>query len=337
MTDNYDLIEINDKSKNSSGGTELMLRRIYDGSIPRELLEQCQIVPTRVRELKPDKYRFYYVHDLPEDPEVQHLKDGGWSKFHRIVFVSNWQAQWFIETFQIPWSRTMVMQNAIEPVQKIPSEVGIINLIYHTTPHRGLAILLPVFAKLCEKYDNLHLDLFSSFKLYGWPERDEQFKQVFDFADNHPKITNHGVVSNERVREYLGAAHIFAYPSIWPETSCLALIEAMSAQLNCIHPNYGALYETGANWTTQYPWHEDPQEHAKIFYTVLDAVIPNIDHEGWMSRLQSQKVYTDAFYNWGLRAKQWEGLLSSVINSKEPTEIRSAPQKEDRLFQYKVA
>jgi UDP-glucose:(glucosyl)LPS alpha-1,2-glucosyltransferase len=187
-----------------------------------------------------------------------------------------------------------------------------INIIYHTTPHRGLSILLPIFDSLSKVFDNIHLDLYSSFKLYGWDERDKQFESLFRFADEHPKITNHGAVSQEEVRAALGRAHIFAYPSIWPETSCCCLIEAMSAGLVCVHSNLGALFETAANWSNMYYIHEDPQEHAKLFYAVLENAIRTVHEDATRSPCQSQKAYADAFYNWEIRARQWEAFLSSV-------------------------
>lgn len=333
MTDNYDLMEVTEGAENALGGTELAMRRLYDGKIPRELLEQFQIIPTRVRALKEDKYRILYVHDLPEDPEALTLADEGWRKFHRIVFVSNWQAQRFIERFNIPWSRCMVMLNAIDPilydvVNEKPKDR--INLIYHTTPHRGLNILLPVYEQIAKKFDNLHLDIYSSFKLYGWEARDEQFKELFDFAESHPQITNHGSVSQEEIRAALANAHIFSYPSIWQETSCFCLMEAMSAGLVCVHPNLGALYETAANWTSMYHIHEDPQEHAKLFYAVLENAIETVNHEAIQARTGSQKVYADAFYNWSIRAKQWEAFLQSVLSFKEPVGM----PEEEFVYRY---
>jgi UDP-glucose:(glucosyl)LPS alpha-1,2-glucosyltransferase len=315
------LIEKNELSAKAMGGTELMLSRIYDGSIPADLLEQFQIIPTRVRELDKTKYRILYVHDLPEDPEVQHLANEGWRKFHKIAFVSNWQAQLFIAKFNIPWSKVVVMLNAIHPITPDVKDPAKVNIIYHTTPHRGLNILLPVFARLAEKHKHIHLDVYSSFKLYGWAERDEQFKELFKFADDHPNITNHGSVDNDTIRVALSKANIFAYPSIWPETSCLALMEAMSAGLTCVHPNYAALFETGANWTQMYFWHEDLNEHAKIFFMLLDNAIENAYNENIFARNASQKVYADAFYNWNVRSKQWEALMRSIVASGESKDI----------------
>lgn len=315
-------MEITDMAKNSRGGTETAMERLYDGTVPRELIEQFQIIPTRVRELKEDKYRILWIHDLPEDPEVQHLDNDGWRKFHRIVFVSNWQMQKFIEKFRIPWSKCQVMQSGIHPIKDFSGdrkEGNTINIIYHTTPHRGLAILLPVFDHLSKIYPNIHLDIFSSFKLYGWGDRDEQFKPLFDFAREHKQITYHETADDHKViQDCLSNSDIFAYPSIWPETSCLCLIEAMSAGLLCVHSNYGVLFETAANWTAMYPYHEDPQEHAKMFCAVLEHAIQNYNSADLRARRQSQSSYANAFYSWELRAQHWKAFLQNIVEGAEP-------------------
>ena len=78
-------IEWNEISAGSQGGTEQMARRV-EKAMPSDLMDEFQIVLSRVRELKEDKIRLLYCHDLPEDPESHHLKDEGWKKFHHIVF-----------------------------------------------------------------------------------------------------------------------------------------------------------------------------------------------------------------------------------------------------------
>ena len=155
-------------STNAMGGTELMkheLQRRIDPS----LFEEFQIFNSRVQEdLDETKLRIYWLHDLPGDPAVEHLANGGWNKFHKLVFVSNWQMQAFINHYDIPWNKCIVLQNAINPIDDhIKPNDGIIRLAYWSTPHRGLNILVPVFSKLCETYDNIELDVYSSFKIYG--------------------------------------------------------------------------------------------------------------------------------------------------------------------------
>lgn len=296
------------------GGTELMKYGLIDRVNP-ELLSNFQIFVSRVEQpFDETKIRIYWVHDLADDPATTHLANGGWENFHVIVFASNWQMQQYIAKYNIPWSRCVVLHNAIQPVANhVKPNNGTLRLGYWSTPHRGLNILTAVFDKLCEKHDNIELNVWSSFKLYGWEERDKPFEQVLDFCKSHPKINYVDVLDNASLKKELEDVHIFAYPSIWQETSCIALMEAMSAGCLCVHPNLGALPETSANWTHIYQWHEDINHHAGLFYQVLDGAIQDYWAEGIQSRLASQASYANVFYNWDLRAPQWEALLNSLL------------------------
>jgi UDP-glucose:(glucosyl)LPS alpha-1,2-glucosyltransferase len=319
-------MEVNETNKDSNGGTELMQRGLY-ARLPAELLDKFQIIPSRVRELDKTKYRILWLHDLPEDPESERaLSNDGWKNYHRIVFVSYWQQQRYIDKYNIPWSKCVVMQNAIVPFEAHEKPKDKIRLIYTSTPHRGLTILFAVFNKLCETYDNIELDVYSSFKLYGWADRDEAFQPLFDQIKNHPKANYHGAVPNSEIREALKQSHIFAYPSIWPETSCLCLIEAMSAGLLCVHPAYGALPETAANWTLMYNTHESLNDHANVFYGNMVEAIQVVKSGVVNLRLKSQVSYVNLFYDWDLRAAQWNHFLNSVLGE---------PLEEKEVFIYR--
>ncbi len=322
----------NEVNKNANGGTELMARRIAESLNP-ELLKEFQIINSRVRNIDESKLRILICHDLPGDPESEHLANEGWNKFHRIVFVSNWQMQNYISYYNIPWSKCIVMQNAINPIDFSMKDKSRdkIRLVYHTTPHRGLQILIPVFKKLAEEFPFITLDVFSSFKIYGWEQRDKQYESLFDECKNHPQINYHGFVPNDKLREELKTKHIFAYPSIWLETSCISLMEAMSAGLICVHPNYGALFETASNWTHMYQWSENINQHANIFYSVLRSAILDLremDDNTFKNKIMAQKSYVDVFYNWEMRKNQWNALLTGMLS-----EPRSFPKK---MFVYKV-
>jgi glycosyltransferase involved in cell wall biosynthesis len=309
--------EVNELNVNARGGTELMQERLH-GTLPADLLSKFQIIPSRVRDIDPDKKVILWLHDLPNDPESQHLKDPELRKrFSKIITVSDWQMQMYNLMLGVPYNECVVIKNGITPIDIEKKEFdGTVRLIYHTTPHRGLEILIPVFEKLCESHDNIVLDVFSSFSIYGWSQRDASYQHLFERCRNHPKINYHGAVSNERIREELKRSHIFAYPSIWPETSCLAAIEAMSAKNIVVCPNYAALPETTVAFSDLYQWNENPNEHAGKFYSVLNTAIESIKAKGPdETRLGFQKAYIDAVHGWEDNiSKRWEALLNGLLS-----------------------
>lgn len=312
-------VEENEVSKNAFGGTELTKRMIGE-LVPEDLAEDFQIIPSRIRDLKEDKIRVYWAHDLPEDPECSKFADENFrNKFHKIVFVSNWQMNDFVTKLGIPYTNQLqVIENPVKPFELIEKPKDKINLIYFSTPQRGLELLVPVFEQLAQKHDNIHLNVFSSFKMYGWPQADDQFKPLFDRIDNHEKMTNHGFVPYEELREHIQNSHILAYPSIWRETSCRVLIESMSAGLFCVHNNLAALPDTSGNITFMYQISQDNHEHAESLYKYLDRAIENYGQDGMNDYLKFVKAYADTRFNLNTISVQWVNLLKE-LKEKYPT------------------
>lgn len=309
-------MEVNELNKNANGGTELMQRRIHS-SLDPDLLRHFQIIPSRVRELDEHRKKIYWVHDLPGDNEVQHLKNEGWKKFDKIVFVSHWQQQAYAAQLGVPYSAGHVLKNAIVPIEDHEKSYDKIRLIYHSTPHRGLELLYHVFDHLTKEFDGLELKVFSSFDLYGWPQRDDNHKELFKLLEAHPCIDYSKSVTNEEIRGELQKSHIFAYPSVWPETSCLCLIEAMSAGLTCVHPSLAALPETSLGQTTMYGFTEEIQQHVNRFYSYLKEVIRIYKDEKLLAihkeHLQNTKFLADEAYNLDDRTHEWTQLLKSLL------------------------
>lgn len=341
MSNNYDLLEKNEVNANANGGTELMLRSIYNGTIPRDLLEQFQIIPSRPRDLKMDKIRVMNVHDLPEDPESAKFKDPAFrNKFHKFVFVSNWQYSRYQYVLGMEYSdRDVVIENGITPItpdwnaKKLDDKI---RLVYCSTPHRGLEILVPVFQHLAEKHPEIHLDVFSSFKIYGWDDADKNFEPLYDIIKNHPQMTYHGFQPNDVVHEHLKYAHILAYPSIYLETGCRVLMESMSAGLACVHPNYGALPDTSGSLTHMYHGAADKATHANIFAANLNYVIEQYktNREMMLKRAEAVSAYANQRFDIALILRKWEDNLRELADMY-PSEKR-VPPKDERKFVYRV-
>ena len=323
----------NEISVNSQGGTEMMKRGLAE-RLPEGLVDDFQVICSRVRDIEDDKIRVYWLHDLPHDPETKHLKDE-WSrkKFHKLVFCGNWQYQQYQTILGVPYDhQCAVIETAIEPIELIEKSKDEIRLIYTSTPQRGLALLVPVFERLAEKYKNIHLDVFSSFKIYGWEEADKQFEPLYERCRNHPQITYHGYASNDVVRQYLQKAHIFAYPSIWDECNSRSLIEAMSAGCLCVHPNRAGLTDTAGGMTFMYQGSTDHNEHAQAFYYVLENAIGAVGEENMQTYLRFGKSYADSRFNWEKITRQWVDLLTSLKHQYPTPESRRL--KNEPTFVY---
>ena len=107
----------NEANKNSKGGSELMMEGIVSRMDP-ELLSHFQLIASRVREIREDKIRIYHLHDLPEDPETNHLKNSSSrDRFHKQVYCGNWQYARYRGALGVPHDGScVVLETAIDPL-----------------------------------------------------------------------------------------------------------------------------------------------------------------------------------------------------------------------------
>lgn len=307
-------------TKNARGGTEQMRDRLIK-NIDKNHLENVAIHFSRPKKIFNDVSNILYLHDLAEDPAVSILaKDH--DLFEHFVFVSYWQRDEFIRKFNLPYSKCSVIHNSIETNYEGYSkpDISTIRFIYHTTPHRGLELVYPIFDRLCQLHNNIHLDVFSSFGVYGWEQRDEKYKPLFQKIENHPHMTYHGAKSNKEVINALHRSDIFLYPSIWKETSCIALIEAMSCGVFSIYPSYGALPETGSmvSNTGMYDYHEDPNENAISALNVAHNVISRQrENPKFLKNVIEGSTNINSPHSIIKYKQKWESLLTKIKERKQ--------------------
>jgi UDP-glucose:(glucosyl)LPS alpha-1,2-glucosyltransferase len=318
------MIEFDDFSKLAMGGTEIIKHGLQN-RLPQELLSKFQIICDRIITIDDTKIRLFWAHNTFNQVDYTHLKDDGWKKFHKMIFISHHQMEEFVREYHIPYSHCVIMKHALEPVKSQKKPTNKIFLIYTSIPHRGLDILVNVFEKLCEEYDNIELKVHSSYEIYGLKDNQLKYEKMhlYQRLEEHPNIKNIGYVSNDELKKSLASSHIFSYPSTYRETFCLALLEAMSAGLLCVHPNYACLPETASNWTMMYDYHENKEVHEEIFYEHLKKAIDNVNDRKVQRKLKYQSKYVNHFYNWETRTQEWIDLLKSLehLSPKIPKNI----------------
>ena len=298
-------------SNGARGGTELMRDRLI-AHVDEFLLRDVAIHFSRVRNFNKNIKNIYYAHDMENDPECVVLKDH--HKFNAIVFVSYWQRDRFIDKFGIPYDKCHVIENAVELESiKRNKKFDTINLVYHTTPHRGLALLQPIWKELRDEFGSkITLDIFSSFNVYGRQD-DESVKKTLAHLSDMDGVKSHGFVSNPNLMKHLvEKANIFVYPCIWHETSCIAMIEAMKAGCFVVHPNFGALTETGMNLpqSKTYPMSQTIDIIVKKCINATADVIQSIINDS--SYLDLATTKTPDKYDIANFKKSWEELLIKI-------------------------
>lgn len=231
-------------------------------------------------------------------------------QFDRIICVSEWQKEQYRNKLGADVNNLTVIQNGIIPFEEhTKPKNGPINLVYMSTPYRGLDVLLQAFQYIDRKDVCLHV--FSSMKIYG--QDDSPYESLYDYCKQHPRIVYHGSVPHDDLLTALREIHILAYPSTFEETSCISVLEAMSAQLAIVCSNYGALKETTAGFATLYEYTESKLEHAEVFARHLRHAIDVYDQ----SNHRKQKDHVDSHHDWRTVIKsKWEHTLKEVIDSK---------------------
>lgn len=307
-------------SKNASGGTELMFRGL-EARLSADLASKISIGRAVMLFHQDPTIRIYWCHNLPGQMNISEVSENRimheqnrWQFMDRIVFVSEWQKQRYIDHWKLTeddLKRVHVLENAITPIvpHQKPKD-GPIKLIYTSVPERGLGLLYHVFNELAEKY-NIELDVYSSYKIYGIPHADNVHRNVIELCKAHPKINYNTSVPNAEIHKALESAHIFAYPCSFLETSCIAMIEAMSAKCLCVHPDIAGLPETANGHTNMYEHKRIPRDHYLAFKEALENAI--IQYQaGDIDHLQAQKEYVDEKYSWDNRIIQWEDYIKGL-------------------------
>ena len=297
-------------SKDAKGGSELIYERVKE-RVPDDLWNYFQIILSRVRDYE-DKPKILWFQDTSNDPEVQFLKDKSQrDKFDRFVFPSDWSLEKYHLDLGIEYEKSVVLKNSIEPipVHTKPKD-GTIRLAYISTPHRGLDLLIGAFRAM--KLENVELDVYSSFKIYGWEGKDNEYQPLYDACLDTPNVNYHGTVSNDEIRAALQQTHILAYPNIYKETACISVIEAMSAGCVVVCPNLAVLPETCANFAWMYGYEPNPEKHIAVHSHILGKAIESYRKDETEILLNLQKTYFDTFYNWDMRMNQWNQFLESI-------------------------
>lgn len=303
----------------SFGGSENQLRLLLK-YLPDESFKDINLILNNANHdlIEKDKINVLWMHHFVNQKEAQNLNSKDFvDKLDWIVFNSNWNFEKYVYQFKIPESKSVVIKNAIEKINFEEKSKDKISLIYHTTPWRGLANLLNVFKNLNLK--NVKLNVCSSTIIYG-KKFDAVLGKTYEGLFNECKNTNNvnylGYLENDKIIELLKKMHIFAHPSIWPETSCIAAIESMAAGCEIVTTNLGALYETCSPFGTFVNFDRNFSNLEKRYSKALLNSIKNYWSDENQNKLRLQRETINATYSWDVRSLEWKNFFNEIRELK---------------------
>ena len=311
---------LNDKSrpvefKDSYGGSENQLRLLFK-NVDDEYFKDVNLIlnSTDPKLLEKNKINILWMQHYVNQKETENLKNKEYiNKLNYIVFNSNWNFENFKIQYKIPENKSIVLKNAINKIDFKNKTKDKISLIYHTTPWRGLELLLKVFKKINK--ENVELNVCSSTIIYGKKFHDsyeKKFQKLFDDCKNTKNVNFHGYKGNSSILEMLKEVHIFSYPSIWAETSCIAAIEAMAAGCEVVTTNLGALKETCSPFAKFVNFEKNLHNLELNYLSSLIDSINNFWSEDNQQKLKKQREKINQIYSWETRKVEWTDFLKKI-------------------------
>ena len=301
----------------SFGGSENQLRLLLK-YVPDENFKEINLIlnnanPTLIEK---DRINILWMQHFVNQKEAANLGSKEFvDKLDYIVFNSNWNFEKYQYQFKIPEHKSIVIKNAVENIEYQEKPKDKINLIYHTTPWRGLELLLKIFKNL--NLNNVELNVCSSTLIYGKKFHDfyiQKYQNIFDECKKMKNVNYHGYMKNNNLLNFLKEMHIYSFPSIWPETSCISAIESMAAGCQVVTTNLGALYETCAPFGTLISFDKNLENLEKKYKKILIKSIENYWSKENQMKLKLQRETINLTYSWNTRAKEWIDFLKFVKN-----------------------
>ena len=259
------------------GGTEYMAKYFHKNILPNKnkfYEYQCYLLPGVISEpedrISDSRDIILWIHNpffqLNKNLLFSMQDDMFLKKLKYIIVPSSWHKQTIKNELLIPDEKIIIIPNSFDPIVKNKNKfnnVDKVKIIYTSYPTRGLEVLCESLKYIDQDFElNIFSDIF--------PETLED-NNLFKKTEKDERVNFFGKTPKKVVKKYFSESHIFAYPSIFEETFCISLAEAISAECLSIYPNLAALSETGSDIGVCYEYEEDKDIHAKKFAENYDV------------------------------------------------------------------
>lgn len=263
-----------------------------------------------------------------DQPAMQHLLNpDALAAWDRIVCVSDWHRNSFHQRLGIPLEKIDILRNAIAPAFENMFETAAtlraakdpsLRLAYTSTPFRGLDVLVSCFPELRRRHPGCQLDVFSSMKVYGNDVEEDAYSSLYSLCRCTEGIFYRGSLPQPELAKEMAGTSVLAYPNTFPETSCIAVMEAMAAGALVVTSDLAALPETSMDWARLVPisFARGRENFENEFIEAVDQSLTALqaDPKAFFSERFKQAHAIATSCTWDQRAADWERAAAQWLS-----------------------
>ena len=297
--------------ENMFGGTETMARGFMKYVLPdmknihkySNVIIPGHVPDTRTLGIDGSKYIFWIHNNISQfNEQVGNILNNSLVRkaTERIIAVSEYEKRVIAGELNIDLNKVYVIPNAIHPVTPTEDKfnnIDKVKIIHASSKDRGLRVLLNALPLIEEDFE---LNVFNDF----YPDLPHNYNLD---AVNDPRVNFYGKTPRKTLYKFFADAHIHAYPSTYPETSCLTQMEALSAGCYTVHTDLGALPETSLGYGAMIPYHElTPERYAEE----LTKAIRMIKEQGYDYTQQVEDIKNN--FTWDKAKQNWLAFDATI-------------------------
>ena len=234
---------------------------------------------------------YYYAHDNFDQIGTHWLNNKELTNKIKILCVSEYQNQTFVNYFKVPEKQLFVLGNSIDTNLYMGYELRNLNrLIFASIPYKGIEVLNQIFNDLVVRTKKpLELHIYSSMELYNKPN--DEYNQIFNELQNNKGIYVHNVISMKELSRELMKSSIILFPNTYPETFSMLCSEAQASGCIPVSTNNGAMNERIQNKVNGYLTKGINIDNRKTYEEFIENVIKVLDNEDkhYKMRLECEK------------------------------------------------
>lgn len=257
--------------------------------------------------LKPGKLNYLWCQDDSDQPVVVDLMSYAlaqrvYQACDGIILISYYQSYRWLLNLHAPVEKIFISSNGVD-LPKFRIDAASLTrrsprAYYASTPFRGLSILLNLWPQVRSAIgDRARLTVCSSLKVYGMSE-EATYGELYEKARQTEGVEYLGSVGQAQLREIAASSRALAYPCIFPETGCIAAMEAMASGCAVVGTALGALPETA--WRN--PLAPLSDGWADVW---LEELIRTLVDDHYYRQIAESNLHLALHMGWSQIAKTW--------------------------------